>query len=175
MMKIRISGSGEARAPMTALLFVLLCCGPIQTATAQVYKWVDENGVTHYGERPPQNQKAQTVGTKPAIAPTTVPATAPAPDSPSAKPPDSGDLQQKNIEFQRRRIERERKAEQELKQAEDKRKRCNLARDDLKQAEGMDLYELNDKGERIFLDEAKRKAEIEQLRHRIEQFCTDPT
>jgi hypothetical protein len=171
MMKTRISGSGEARTPMTALLFVLLCCGPIQTATAQVYKWVDENGVTHYGERPPQNQKAQTVGTKPATAPMAVPA----PDSPSAKPPDSGDVQQQNIEFQRRRIERERKAEQELKQAQDKRKRCNLARDDLKQAEGSDLYDLNEKGERIFLDEAKRKAEIEQLRRRIEQFCTGPT
>ena len=29
--------------------------------SAQVYKWVDENGVTHYEERPPQGQKATEV------------------------------------------------------------------------------------------------------------------
>jgi len=30
-------------------------------AAAQVYKWVDENGVTHYGERPPQGRSASEV------------------------------------------------------------------------------------------------------------------
>jgi len=28
---------------------------------AQVYKWVDERGVTHYGERPPQGRKSTEV------------------------------------------------------------------------------------------------------------------
>jgi len=148
-----------------ALLFALLCCGPIQIATAQVYKWVDENGVTHYGERPPQNKKAQTV--------TTNPATAPAPNPPSAKPPDNGDFQQQNIEFQRRRIERAQKAEQELKEAREKRERCNFARDDLRQMEAADrLYDLNDKGERVYVDDTKRSAVIERARRRFEQSCS---
>ncbi len=30
-------------------------------ANAQVYKWVDANGVTHYGERPQGNAKAKPV------------------------------------------------------------------------------------------------------------------
>jgi len=30
-------------------------------AFAQVYKWVDERGVTHYGERPPQGRKSTEV------------------------------------------------------------------------------------------------------------------
>ena len=33
-------------------------------AFAQVYKWVDERGVTHYGERPPQGRKASEVPNK---------------------------------------------------------------------------------------------------------------
>jgi hypothetical protein len=33
-------------------------------AAAQVYKWVDEKGVTHYGERPPQGRKASEVPNK---------------------------------------------------------------------------------------------------------------
>ena len=31
---------------------------------AQVYKWVDERGVTHYGERTPQGRKGQEVQNK---------------------------------------------------------------------------------------------------------------
>src|SRR5712671_3774407 len=33
-------------------------------ALAQVYKWVDERGVTHYGERPPQGRNASEVPNK---------------------------------------------------------------------------------------------------------------
>jgi len=33
-------------------------------AYAQVFKWVDERGVTHYGERPPQGGKATEVPDK---------------------------------------------------------------------------------------------------------------
>jgi hypothetical protein len=42
-------------------------------AYAQVFKWVDERGVTHYGERPPQGGKATEVpdklGTPGGVAP----------------------------------------------------------------------------------------------------------
>ena len=31
-------------------------------ASAEIYKWVDENGVTHYGQKPPTAQTAEAVG-----------------------------------------------------------------------------------------------------------------
>jgi hypothetical protein len=49
-------------------------------ALAQVYKWVDERGVTHYGERPPRGSKATEVQNKLASPP---PSRAPA--SPAQK------------------------------------------------------------------------------------------
>lgn len=154
-MKTRI-----ARSPMTALLSALLCCGPIGAATAQVYKWVDENGVTHYGERPPQNRKAQTVETKPMTAPGSSP----------ARPPD---WQEKNLEFQKRRIERAQQAEREQQEAQEKRKRCIVARDDLEYMQSARrLYDLNDKGERVYLDDAERSAAIERARRGVEKSCS---
>ena len=53
-------------------------------AYAQVFKWVDERGVTHYGERPPQGGKATEVpdklGTPGGVPPKSdAPAEAPAP------------------------------------------------------------------------------------------------
>jgi hypothetical protein len=53
-----------------ALLHFLVLAALAAPACAQVYKWVDERGVTHYGERPPQGRKASEVphrlGTPPA-------------------------------------------------------------------------------------------------------------
>src|SRR5213594_599249 len=44
-----------------ALLHFLILLAAAAPAFAQVYKWVDERGVTHYGERPPQGSKASEV------------------------------------------------------------------------------------------------------------------
>ena len=150
-----------------ALLFGLLCCGLIGAATAQVFKWVDENGVTHYGERPPQGQKAQPVEAKPSSTP------APGSSSSSGKAQGSENWQDQNLEFQRRRIQREQQAERDQRVAKDKQRRCNIARDDLWRLESARrLYDLNDKGERVYLDDTGHKAALEQARRRVDRSCS---
>jgi hypothetical protein len=61
-------------------------------AFAQVYKWVDERGVTHYGERPPQGRKSSEVphklGTPPAPG-----GTARESAPPQDRPPQQGQVQ----------------------------------------------------------------------------------
>jgi len=37
-------------------MLAVVCASLSSLATAQVYKWVDERGVTHYGQRPPSAQ-----------------------------------------------------------------------------------------------------------------------
>ena len=44
---------------LTALIFMLFCVSG--SAFAEVYKWVDEDGVTHFGQKPPAAGKAETV------------------------------------------------------------------------------------------------------------------
>lgn len=44
-----------------ALLLFLASMMISASALGQVYKWVDERGVTHYGEQPPQGRKATAV------------------------------------------------------------------------------------------------------------------
>jgi hypothetical protein len=44
-----------------ALGHFLILVAAVAPVSAQVYKWVDERGVTHYGERPPQGGKASEV------------------------------------------------------------------------------------------------------------------
>jgi uncharacterized protein DUF4124 len=46
------------------LLRFLILAATAAPAFGQVFKWVDERGVTHYGERPPQGGKASEVPDK---------------------------------------------------------------------------------------------------------------
>ncbi|MBM3342548.1 MAG: DUF4124 domain-containing protein [Betaproteobacteria bacterium] len=48
-------------------LILLIFLFPL-AAAAQVYRWVDERGVTHYGEKPPANRAAKTIDARPAAA-----------------------------------------------------------------------------------------------------------
>lgn len=151
----------------SVLLCALLCCVPIGVATAQVFKWVDEKGVTHYGERPPHGQQAQPVETKP--SPTPSPGSTPSP----GKAHGGENWQERNLEFQKRRIQREQQAEREQREAKNRQRRCNVARDDLRRLESSRrLYDLNDKGERVYLDDAGRTAALERARRSVERSCS---
>lgn len=48
---------------LTAALLTLSLLLPVSAAAAEVYKWVDEDGVLHYSAQPPSNQAAATVDT----------------------------------------------------------------------------------------------------------------
>lgn len=129
-------------------------------AAAQVYKWVDEKGVTHYGERPPQGKSSREIGQHLANP-------APAPEK-AVQP----DWKAKELEFRGRRIEAE-QAEAKQKQEEAaNRQACARARDRLslmKSARGM--YRLNEKGEREYRSEAENRAAITQLERQLAENC----
>jgi hypothetical protein len=69
-----------------ALLHFLIFTATAAPTYAQVYKWVDERGVTHYGERPPQGGKASEVPDKLSSPGGVSPRPAPQGD-PTAPPP----------------------------------------------------------------------------------------
>jgi uncharacterized protein DUF4124 len=69
------------------LLHFLILAAAAAPALGQVYKWVDERGVTHYGERPPQGGKASEVPDKLGSPGGTSPRATPPPDPrPAAAP-----------------------------------------------------------------------------------------
>lgn len=143
-------GIGFAR-PLIALLLAL----SVTDAPAQVYKWVDEKGRVHYGEKPPAASKPSTV--KPPAAPANAPAKA-------------QDLQTQELEFRRRQLK---KAEDEQRQARDaanREARCNNAKERLAIAEQAALYR-REKGERVFLSDAEHKAEVEARRANVTEYC----
>lgn len=139
---------------LAALLF------PAASAQAQVYKWVDAKGVTHYDDKPPENVKSKEVPLRGAAA-----APAPAPAGDAA-------WQEKERAFKQRQVERNdaeaKKAQEQAKLAAQCQKAgVNLA--DLK-ATGR-VFNRNEKGEREFLTDKERDSLIAARQEEYNQHC----
>lgn len=143
----------------TLLKFCLLWA-LLAPAYAQVYKWVDENGTTHYGERPPQGKQAQKVE-QPPTSPGPAPGTAAQPD-----------WKEKDLEFRSRRIQAEHAEAAKIQQDAANRRACNQARDSLAQMKSARrVYQLNDNGERVYESDAERQASAARLEGLVAQHC----
>ena len=142
-----------------ALLHFLFFVGAALPAFAQVYKWVDERGVTHYGERPPQGSKASEVPNRLASpAPGGAGAEASNPKDPG---PEQGQARPKN---QDPRPAPSKGPSTQEAEATKRQQLCDQQRallERLKQSPPS--YTLNEKGERIPLDNSAAIARQEKF------------
>lgn len=130
-------------------------------AQAQVYKWVDEKGVTHYGERAPQGRKTQEVKDKLA-----------SPAAPAGAGASQPSWQDQEAEFRGRRIQAEQAEAKKQAQDTNLRKACIQARDELAQLKNARrVYRLDDKGERVYQSDQDRDAAIARQEQLIASRC----
>jgi len=132
---------------------VLALCGNVMAA--QVYKWVDAQGVTHFGAQPPQGQQVETVNTVTAPAKST---TMPAPVV-----EDETEVDQQSID---------RKVKRQVAEQEAERKRyCETMRTNLAQLQNNPRVRVEEKGETRRITEEERQAKIAETRGKIAEYC----
>jgi len=132
---------------------VLALCGNVMAA--QVYKWVDAQGVTHFGAQPPQGQQVETVNTVTAPAKST---TMPAPVA-----EDETEDDQQSID---------RKVKRQVAEQEAERKRyCETMRTNLAQLQNNPRVRVEEKGETRRITEEERQAKIAETRGKIAENC----
>lgn len=143
-------------------LLLLLVVG--ESSAASIYRWVDENGVTHFSETPPVKRKVEAIdsgASSPVDGQTTRPA--------------AKTWQEKEVEFQRRQIDRreqERNQQAEEEKAKARKARCVALQHDLALAERASAtYSLDETGKRLYWSEEKRAAQREALRKEIAATC----
>jgi hypothetical protein len=141
-----------------ALLHFLAFMTIAASAPAQVYKWVDERGLTHYGERPPPGLKAATVPNRLASP---APGAAVAPAATEAKDPRRAPRESDSGEGASppQRAEDKQKEEVARRQAQCNQQRELLAR--LRQSPPS--FALSAKGERVRVDNSETIARQEKL------------
>jgi len=129
-------------------------------AHAQVYKWVDEKGVTHYGERAPQGGKAEELEQRMANP-------GPAPGKSVQR-----NWKEQDLEFRRRRIETEQTDAKNKQREASQSQACNQARDQLAQMRSARrLYSLDEQGERVFQSDDERNTSIARLQQLVSERC----
>ena len=132
---------------------VLALCGNVMAA--QVYKWVDAQGVTHFGAQPPLGQQVETANTVTAPAKST---TMPAPVV-----EDETEVDQQSID---------RKVKRQVAEQEAERKRyCETMRTNLAQLQNNPRVRVEEKGETRRITEEERQARIAETRDKIAENC----
>jgi hypothetical protein len=133
-----------------------LCAAP---ALAQVYRWVDEKGITHYGAQPPQGANAREVEDRLATPPGTT-------------PPKNEDWQEKDREFRQRQIQGGQAQAKKDQEAERRLAMCNEQRQLLARLKQFGrTYRLDEKGERVYQDDKERENAIARQERIVAQSC----
>lgn len=123
---------------------------------SQIYKWVDDKGVTHFGAQPPQGQESTTINTA-----------APPPRSTSSAPPPSVEEQ---LDPEQAAIDKKVK-EDVAKQEAERKQYCENARTNLAQLENNPRLRVDDGGEVRRIDENERQERITELKKSIAENC----
>ena len=144
---------------MKSVLLAIVLVLPLP-CWAQMYKCVDERGVTHYSDKPSPGCKGSEVDIRAS------------PPAGSAGPRSAPDLKQQETEFQRRRIAREREEEKAAAQRAALEQRCAAMHSELQRLAAVRrMFTVNAKGERVEVDDETRNARMASLKGEIARQC----
>ncbi len=151
------------------LLLALLI--PFAVSAGQVFEWKDASGKTHFSDKPPVGVEAKPIGIK---------TTAPKPSG----PPAGGGGQnatapktwaEKNDDFAKRKLEDQEntaKAKEEADRKQQQKEACESSKRQLELLKsGLRVQRLDEKGERIVLDDAAREEEMARIRENMKRVC----
>lgn len=156
------------------LLFTLL---PMLGDAAEVYRWVDENGVVNYSERPPGDGRGERVNRNRAGAPAEAirnPFLPPAPaavarDLPEPTPPPPADAPPVDPRMQELEAERIARAEALERERAEKCERLRAAFDRLTATQRIRIQD--EDGQTRIIGEDERQARITRAQEGIVEFC----
>ena len=140
------------------LVFLVSGMGMVQ---AEIYKWNDEQGNTHYGERPPPHGNAGTVTIR---------------KGPSAPDPvleHYRERQQKLLDvMQQEREEKQAQDRKNRQEREESQRRCYSAKDRLRSYGSVGaLYKIDKKGKKIYLNQKDREKAIAKVEEDVRRYC----
>ena len=147
---------------MKNILQVILMTIPF-AVDASVYKWVDENGKVHYGDRPQAEQPAVEVTID----------EAPAARSYSDDGMSRAEKRERLLQsMQEDRIEKQEQRDKLKAEKQKNRQKCNRYRDRMRHYQRASaMYNLDKDGNRVYISDAQRARATKNLQARINKYC----
>lgn len=148
-----------------SLMACLIFTFSTAVVAGKVYKWTDAAGNTIYSQTPPPSQKNVEEMDVKAPKPSTPPAESKPASSASSAP--AGKQQPGNKE-----AEGDTNKEQEAKNEEIRKENCKNANTRMRTiSAGGRIYEVNEKGERVYWDDSTIKSKLEEAQKAVEEWC----
>jgi len=153
----------EARRAVKCAAAALVAAA-LAAATAQaqqIYKWVDAQGRTHYGEKPADGTPAS-------------PIAAPTPPSSPAQANNPEKWKDMERDLRTRRMDRERAEEAKNSEANSaqRKRNCEDARGRIKMLEEpIPVYKRDSKGERVYFTDEQREVELRDQKRKYQENC----
>ncbi len=161
-MKYGRSSGSTARTLLIAFLLASPLCG------AEVYKWTDENGVTHYSDSPPpegQESSVQDISTEPENSGIGMPVDV-NPENPGTTP---AELSAADLKRQQIAESREKMQEQQANMS----RLCSEARSKVNELEpNRRVYYTNEDGETVRMDDQERVDAVAELKAYLRENCS---
>jgi hypothetical protein len=139
----------------TLMLTLLMTVAPGMAMSASVYKWTDENGITHFGDRQPVGASSETVNVRSGTS-------SGAASSRSSPQKRLGELQ----EQQQNEADREKETAVEVARRKQREANCENARSNLKVIESNARIRIEEDGEMRYLSPeeiAEQKEKLEEI------------
>jgi hypothetical protein len=129
--------------------------------SGEIYKWIDADGNVHFGDKPGNNPAS--VYQIPKGATSNI----------STTNKERADKQKKLTNSLRAaRRDKEEQADKKRKNKNVRKYNCRVAKDDLgKYQRAAGIYDRNDVGEKVYLNEKERLLEIEYMKKQVSKWC----
>ena len=157
----RAAQPGRAGWLLAAAAFALGTAAFPDPVSAALYKWTDANGRVVYSDQPPiGNVKIETLQGPP----------------PPANPNAVKEMATKELELKKRQadaVEKDKKTDSQRAELAKKSEQCARMQAQVRQlaAEQISLIRLNEKGEQVYVDDATRRKERDELELRVKANC----
>jgi len=152
----------RASAPCRVILASLLIMLALGASGAEIYKWVDEAGRVHFGDRPPAE------GAEPVELDVS-----PAPAAPAPSDAERAEKRRRLLEaFAKERAEKEAAIEQAKQEKAERAANCARARERLRKVrEATYLYDYDESGNRVIFSDEQREEATRQAKAEVERWC----
>lgn len=146
---------------MKCLPILLFCLLATTSALAGTYRWVDEHGRTHFGDRPPANAASDEVDLTPA---------------PAGSDAAARERKQRMNDFleqsEKERTERNEAKAREEALAARQEARCQALQGRLKYLKSVSrIYRVNNEGERVFVDDEENERLRREFQAKVREEC----
>lgn len=143
------------------LLSILLTATAFSAQAGSVYKWTDENGVTHFGDRQPTGQQTETVNVRSGTS-----------ESGNA---DERATPQERVEAMDKaaaeQAEKEDMTRQDEAVAKQRQKNCEIAQDNLKTISTHARIKVTENGEQRYLTPEEIQQKKEEFQKIVNEDC----